>query len=99
MVTISIMSFPPESAKEMGRRFMEMAPPPNFIEITGPYLYTDGRDGNTAITIYKYDKARAGEANDAIANALVAYYGVPGLRYSVKLASSSATALNMLGMG
>ena len=98
MVTISILSFPLESAEEIGRRFMELAPIPNFIQTIGPYIYTDSRDGNTAITIYRYEKARAAEANDAIANGHVAFYGVPGFRYSIKLASSSATALNMLGM-
>lgn len=98
MVTISIVSFPPESAKEMGKRFMEMTPIPNFIELSGPYLYAEGGEGNKSITIYKYDKTRAAEANEAIANAMTEFYGVPGFTYDLKLASGSATALNMLGM-
>ena len=99
MITISIMSFPPESAKEVGRRFTELAPIPNYIETNGPYLYTDERDGNTSITIYKYEKTRAAEALDAISNLLVPFYGVPGMKYSLQLASSSKTALSMLGLG
>ena len=99
MITISIMSFPPESAKEVGRRFTELAPVPSYIETNGPYLYTDERDGNTSITIYKYEKARAAEALDAISNLYVPFYGVPGMKYALKLASSSNTALSMLGLG
>jgi hypothetical protein len=77
---------------------LELAPIPSFIQTTGPYIYTDSRDGNTAITIYKYEKARAAVANDAIASGPVAFYGVPGFKYALKLASSSATALSMLGI-
>lgn len=75
-----------------------MAPAPNFIKLTGPYQFAENREGNAAITIYKYDKARAAEANDAIANAMVIFYGVAGFTYALKLASNSATLLNMLGL-
>ncbi len=46
----------------------------------GPYTYPDGNDGITAITIFKYDKTKSGEANGAIGNLYIIFYGVPGFR-------------------
>ena len=97
MVTVSMVSYPPESAKELGKRFLELSPVPDFIKVIGPYMFTEIKDGLTAITIYKYDRSKAGEANDAIANAHLAFYGIPGYTYSLKLASGSATSMKMLG--
>ena len=41
MVTISMVSYPPESGKELGKRFMELDPMPDFVEMTGPYMFTE----------------------------------------------------------
>ena len=97
MVTISIVSYPPESANEITKRFLELSPMPDFIKVVGPYTITELEGGIQAITIYKYDKGKAGEANEAIANGHMAFYGVPGYRYSLKLAASAATSTKMMG--
>jgi len=62
----------------------------------GP-CYPDGNDGITAITIFKYDKTKSGEANGAIGNLYIVFYGVPGFRYSLKLAAGSAATMKMMG--
>lgn len=98
MITVSIISYPPESAKEMGKRFIELPPIPDFINVVGPYSITELREGIQIITIYKYGKERAGEANDVIANAHMAFYGIPGYTYSLKLAAGAATSMKMIGM-
>jgi hypothetical protein len=97
MVTVSIVSYPPESAKEIGKRFFELTPLPDFINVVGPYTITELGEGIQAITIYKYDKSKAGEANEAIANSHMVFYGVPGYTYSLKLASSAVTSAKMMG--
>jgi hypothetical protein len=98
MVTISVVSYPPESAKEIGKRFFGLPPMPDFINVVGPYTITDLVEGIQAITIYKYDREKAGEANDTIANAHMAFYGIPGYTYSLKLAAGAATSMKMLGL-
>jgi len=35
----------PETGHEMGKRFAKWEPLPDFIEVTGPYMYADGNDG------------------------------------------------------
>jgi len=98
MITIGISIWPTESVNEMGKRSLEMEPLPDFIQMTGPYMYPDENEGITAITIFKYDKAKAGEASEAIAKGSLVFFGVPGFRYSLKLASGSAATMTMMGL-
>jgi hypothetical protein len=98
MVSISIVSYPPESTKELGKRFLALPPMPEFITVVGPYTTSETGDGIQAYTIYKYDKSRAAEALEAITNVHLAFYGVPGYTFAIKLASSAATSLKMLGL-
>ena len=71
---------------------------PSFIELTGPYTFPENNTGNTSIANFKEDKTRAAEANEAIANTRVDFYGVPGFTYALKLASSLAMSLSVLGL-
>ncbi len=64
----TIAHFITESANEIGKRFLEMKPLPDFVQMIGPNMYPDENEGITAITIFKYDKTKAGDANEAIAN-------------------------------
>lgn len=77
MITIGISKWPIESANEIGKRSVEMKQMPDFIEMNGPYMYPDDNEGVTAISIFKYDKARAGEAADAIANGFMTFFACP----------------------
>jgi len=98
MVTIGMARWTPESAQEMGKRSAEMQPMPDFIKMIGPYMYADGNEGLKSITIFKYEKSKAGEASEAIANGFMVFYGVPGYRYSIQLASGSAAVMKMMGL-
>ena len=98
MVTISIVSYPPESARELGKRFLGLPPIPEYISVVGPYTTSETGDGIQAYTIYKYDKSKAAEALEAITDVHLAFYGVPGYTFSIKLASSAATSVKMLGL-
>ena len=98
MVTVGISKFATESGHEMGKRSLEMKPLPDFVQMIGPYMYPDENEGITAIAIFKYDKSKAGEAAEAIANVYMVFFGVPGFRYSTKLASGTAATMKMMGL-
>lgn len=98
MVTVGISKWPTESGHEVGKRSLEMKPFPDFVQVIGPYMYPDENEGITAITIFKYDKSKAGEASEAIANVYMVFFGVPGFRYSTKLASGAAATMKMMGL-
>jgi hypothetical protein len=97
MITIGIAKWPTEAVTEIAKRSIEMKPLPEFIQMIGPYMYPDENDGIVSITIFKYDKAKAGEASDAIANGFMIFYGVQGYTYSLKLASGSSVIKKMMG--
>jgi hypothetical protein len=98
MVTVGISKWPTESGHEVGKRSLEMKSPPDFVQVIGPYMYPDEKDGITAITIFKYDKSKAGEASEAIANVYMVFFGVPGFRFATKLASGASATMKMMGL-
>lgn len=98
MITVGISKWPIESGQEIGKRSLEMKQPPDFVQMIGPYIYPDENEGITAITIFKYDKSQAGEASEAIAKVYMVFFGVPGFRYSTKLASGAAATMKMMGL-
>jgi len=99
VITIGTSEWTTESANELGKRFLEMKQLPDFVQMIGPYMYPDGNEGITGIAIFKYDKTKADKANEAIANLYTVFYGVPGFRYSLKLASGAAATMKMMGIG
>ena len=159
MVTIGIAKWTPKTGHEMGKRFENWKPLPDFIKVSGPYMYTAGDEGLKSITIFKqqcpvkivlkqhkpsknkgfqrnscgidfnlakfslsiiskgyewktlvfelnrtaviskYAKEKAGEASEAISNAYMIFYGVPGYRYSLNLASGATATMKMMGLG
>ena len=98
MVVISFVSYPPESAKELGKRFLELSPLPDYITMEGPYAYASTGNGMLATTLYKFDKSKAAEALESINSQLVAFYGVPGYTYAVRVCAGAQTALKMMGL-
>jgi hypothetical protein len=98
MITIGISKWPVEAGKEVGKRSLEMKPLPDFIKLSGPYMYPDENEGIVSISIFKYDKAKAGEAAEEIAKLFMIFNSVPGFLYSTKLASGSAATLKMMGI-
>ena len=97
MITIGISEWPTEFGHEVDKRSLEMKPLPDFVQMVGPYMYPEENEGITAITIFKYDKSKAGEASEAIANSYIVFFGVPGFRYSTKLASGASATMKMMG--
>jgi hypothetical protein len=52
VITIGITRRTPESANEMGKRFIEIKPLPDFVQMIGPYMYPDENEGIKAIAIF-----------------------------------------------
>jgi hypothetical protein len=58
MVIITSMSFPPESATEVGKRFLETSPVPDTLK--GPYI-KGMKDGIQAFELYELDTLKISE--------------------------------------
>lgn len=99
MVAIGMISFPTESSKEMGKRFMEIPPLPTYITKKGPYFSSELGVGIKAISIFESDPSKMAEANEYISNYYATYIGVPGYTYSIGTWQEAMEALKMIGLG
>ena len=98
MVIIAFASYPPESAKEIGKRYVKLSPPPDFITMEGPYMYSNGESGMQAASLYKFDKSKAAEALQVAHDQHAVFFGVPGYQYDIKVCAGAERALKVSGV-
>ena len=99
MIIISLTSYPTESVKEIGKRFMEFPPLADYITMKGPYISSDIEEGIKGITIYEFDESRYAEAMNYLGERVASLFGVPGFTYSLKHWLEVQDALKMIGLG
>jgi hypothetical protein len=99
MVIIAITSFPPEHAKEVGKRLGDLPPLPAYMTIRGPYVSSEVGVGIKVITVYEFDQSKTREAIEFVGDRYAKYHGVPGLTYSVQTWSEVKEALKRIGLG
>ena len=61
MYMIAIACYPQESATELGERFMEAKPAPDFITPFGPFVKST-LEGTKTLAIYEFDPSKYAEA-------------------------------------
>jgi len=99
MVIISIVSYPTESSKEVGKRLGELPPPPAYVTIKGPYVSGEVGVGIKSIILYEFDQTKTREVMEYVANRLTKYFGIPGFTYSANIWFEAKEALKMIGLG
>lgn len=99
MVIIGDISFPQESANDVGRRFLEIAPLPDYMTLKGPYIKGMKKDGIQVFEIFELDNSRVAEGLEFVTNRCVSYFGIPGYTYKVDVYFEAAEALKMIGLG
>jgi len=99
MVIIAMISYPPESSKEMAKRFMEQPPLPTYVTMKGPYFNSEVGGGMKALAVYEFDQSKFSEANQFIITRYTKYYGVPGFTFSTQPWLEAKEALKAIGMG
>ena len=98
MNIIAIASYPPESARDMGTRFVELSPAPNFINSEGPYMYSDGSAGIKAVSLYKFDRSRAAKVLAFVHEQHATFYGIPGYNYDIRVCAGTEIAMKISGL-
>lgn len=99
MVIIGDVSFPQESASDVGKRFLELPPVPDFMTLKGPYIKGMKEYGIQAFEIYELDKSRVAEGLEYVTDRCVKYFGIPGYIYEVNVFFEAEEALKMIGLG
>ncbi len=99
MVIIGDISFPQESANDVGKRFLELPSVPEFMTLKGPYIKGKKNDGIQAFEIYELDKSKVAEGIEFVTDRCVKYFGIPGYIYEINVYFEATEALNMIGLG
>jgi hypothetical protein len=99
MVIITNLTYPPESAQEMAKRFLASPKIPEFMTRKGPYVNATLSDGILIIALYELDNAKLAEGMDFLGNYYAIYFGVPGFKCEYKPFFKVEEALKMIGMG
>jgi len=95
MVIIGMISFPTESSKEMGKRFMEIPP---FLNRKGPYFKSELGEGIKAVSIFEFDPSKMAEAIEFVNNYYANYIGIPGYNYTIGTWLEAIEALKLVGL-
>ena len=99
MVIVSNLSYPPENAQDIAKRFLEAPQIPDFMTRNGPYINSTIDKGITTLSIYELDKSKLGEGYEFLGNYMAIFFGVPGFKYETKPFLDVAEGLKMIGMG
>lgn len=98
MVVLGMLSYPPEGANEVGKRFLANPPLPGYITMKGPYVSGVKGEGMQTLVVYECDRSKLADAMEFVTNRYVGYMGVPGLTFSVQVWMEVGEALKMIGM-
>jgi hypothetical protein len=99
MVIVSVVSYPPESAKQLAERFMNAPTLPGYMQRRGPYIDSETNTGVSTMSIFELDKSRLAEGLEFVANYMAHFFGVPGFTYEIKPHFEIAEAMKAIGMG
>ena len=98
MVIVIQMSFPPESANQIAKRFIETPPLPEYMVRKGPYICSELTEGIRSLNIYEMDNERLTEGLVFLSDLMTVYFGVPGFKYVIRQYLEAEEALKLLGM-
>ena len=98
MVIITENMFPPASAKDIGKAFLELPPLPEYITMKGPFVLGDTERGIRSILIYECDNSKLADALQVVGDRVTNYFDVPGYTYSVNAWYEAQEALKMIGL-
>jgi len=98
MVIIGTISFPPESANEVGKRFLELPPLPDYMAMKGPYVHGRMQAGIRGIEIFELDKFKLADGVEYVIDRYVTWFGIPGFRYEVTPYFEAQEALKLIGL-
>jgi hypothetical protein len=97
MVIVGTIQFKPETANDIGKRFLELAPVPDYLTLIGPFI--KARIGGTiGLEIFEVDDAKLALALDYVSNRYISFYGIPDFSSTTEVYYSAHEALKMVGL-
>ncbi len=97
MIIVGTIKFTPETATDIGKRFMELAPVPDHMKLIGPFIRSKA-DGIHGMEIFEVEESKLSLAVDYVSNRYITYYGIPGFKAYTEIYYSAQEALKMVGL-
>ncbi len=98
MILITSVIYPPESAKEVAKRYLTAPKLPDYLKKKGPYICADINNGINSITFYEIENERMAEGLQALGNNMAVYIGIPGYKYDIRPYYDLEEGLKVIGM-
>ena len=99
MVIIGKISFPPESAKEIGKCFSKLPPLPDYMTMKGPYVRGMMKRGILGMEIFELNHDKLAKGLEYVTNRYSTYFGIPGFKYNIAPYTETYEALKIIGLG
>ena len=102
MVIIVKTTYPPESADEIAKKYLEYLaanPPPEYMKMIGPFVNTERVSGVNVNTIFEVDNEKLADGLVYCGEMMISFRGVPGYTYTIKPWYEIDEALRLIGMG
>jgi len=84
MIMIGTMTFPADCAMAVAENFGRIAPVPDFMKLTGPYVRSSIEGGISTISIYECDDTRADEAADYLKKRYATFAEIQGVTANIE---------------
>jgi len=97
MVIVGTIKFKPETAKDIGKRFLELPPVPGHMKLIGPYVKAK-MEGTHGLEIFEVDESKLPLAMEYVSNRYISFYGIPDFNFTVEIHYSAQEALKMVGL-
>jgi len=96
---LGILTYPTESAKEFGQKFLELAKKksPNYLKVLYPSMAAE--HDIKGYVMYEIDKDKYFEGLKAIHERMAIFLGIPGFKYKVVPLLEPKDALPLVGLG
>ncbi|MGD9733035.1 MAG: hypothetical protein AB7U45_12710 [Desulfamplus sp.] len=98
MILITSVIYPPESAKEVAKRYLTAPKLPDYLKKKGPYICADINNGINSITFYEIENEHMAEGLQALGNNMAVYIGIPGYKYDIRPYYDLEEGLRVIGM-
>ena len=100
MFIIATVTYPPDKAAQMAKKFIKAMeiPLPSFIKRLYVLTTSVGELGIKVLGIYEVEDAKLTEGIKELGKSLVQYYDVEGFRYALEPMMPAAEAIPLLGL-
>lgn len=98
MIIASSILYPPESANEIAKRFLETPAIPDYMTKKGPYINSSIEEGITTISFYELDRSKLADGYEFLGNYMATFFGIPGFKYEIRPYFEVEEAMKMVGM-